>query len=157
MNVESKTFFAPEDQVAHLGTDPIPAKYYYDPDWYELERKAIFMRTWIWVGHVCELPEPGTWFRRELEFANASILIVRGKDGEIRAFHNVCTHRGAQLTVIAEGPTVIAAIGWPSAAAITVGPSAMTVSCAPRPISSGSSSKSQNAVFRRWPSMSARG
>lgn len=97
MNVESKIFSAPEDQVAHLGMDPVPAKYYYDPDWYELERKAIFMRSWIWVGHVCELPEPGTWIRRELEFADASILIVRGKDSQLRAFYNACTHRGTQL------------------------------------------------------------
>ena len=56
-----------------------------------------FHATWLHVGHVCELPRPGTWIKRDLEFANASILIVRGKDGEIRAFHNVCTHRGTQL------------------------------------------------------------
>ena len=55
------------------------------------------MRSWIEVGHACELPEPGTWIRRELEFADASILIVRGKDDRIRAFYNACTHRGTQL------------------------------------------------------------
>jgi phenylpropionate dioxygenase-like ring-hydroxylating dioxygenase large terminal subunit len=55
------------------------------------------MRSWINVGHVCELPEPGSFIRRELEFAGASLLIVRGKDAELRAFHNVCTHRGTQL------------------------------------------------------------
>ena len=86
------------DEPLVLGTEPIPAKYYYDPDWYELERKAVWMRTWLNVGHVCELPEPGSFIRRELEFAKASILIVRGKDGEVRAFHNACTHRGTQLT-----------------------------------------------------------
>ncbi|MCJ8159801.1 SRPBCC family protein [Sphingomonas sp. LaA6.9] len=91
------------DDVAFLGTDPVPAAPYYDPDWYELERKAIFLRKWIQVGHVCELPEPGSFIRREMEFANASILIVRGKDGDIRAFHNVCTHRGTQLVEQAEG------------------------------------------------------
>ena len=86
------------DQPEVLGTDPIPARYYYDPDWYELERKAVWMRGWLNVGHVCELPEPGSFVRRELEFAHASLLIVRGKDGAIRAFHNACTHRGTQLT-----------------------------------------------------------
>lgn len=86
-----------------LGTDPIPAHYYYDPEWYELERQAIFMRTWLQVGHVCELPSPGTFVVRELEFAKASILIARGKDGNIRAFHNVCTHRGTQLVQEAAG------------------------------------------------------
>jgi phenylpropionate dioxygenase-like ring-hydroxylating dioxygenase large terminal subunit len=80
-----------------LGHDPIPARYYCDPDWYELERKAVFMRSWLNVGHVCEIPDAGSFIRREIEFANASLLIVRGKDGEIRALHNVCTHRGTQI------------------------------------------------------------
>ena len=97
MNVQSGKIESRDDPVA-LGTDPVPARYYYDPEWYELERKAVWMRSWLNVGHVCELPEPGSFIRRELEFAKASILIVRGKDGEIRAFHNACTHRGTQLT-----------------------------------------------------------
>ncbi|UVO52645.1 SRPBCC family protein [Sphingomonas sp. SUN039] len=89
--------------VAFLGTEPIPAAPYYDPDYYELERKAVFMRSWIEIGHVCELPEPGSFIRREIEFAKASLLIVRSKDGVIRAFHNVCTHRGTQLVEEAQG------------------------------------------------------
>lgn len=86
------------DEPEVLGTGPIPARLYYDPDWYELERKAVWMRSWLNVGHVCELPEPGSFVRRELEFAKSSVLIVRGKEGELRAFHNACTHRGTQLT-----------------------------------------------------------
>ncbi|MCE7797221.1 aromatic ring-hydroxylating dioxygenase subunit alpha [Sphingobium sufflavum] len=92
-----------QDDVAWLGTDPIPASPYYDPAYFELERKAVFLRSWIQVGHVCELPDPGSFIRREIEFANASILIVRGKDGAIRAFHNVCTHRGTQLVMAEAG------------------------------------------------------
>ena len=68
MNVHSGTIVAKDDPLV-LGTDPVPARYYYDPEWYELERKSIFMRSWINVGHVCELPEPGSFIRRELEFA----------------------------------------------------------------------------------------
>ena len=75
-----------QDDALALGTEPIPARYYSDPDWYEWERKAIFLRSWLNIGHVCELPQPGSFFRREIEFAGASLLIVRGKDGEIRAF-----------------------------------------------------------------------
>ena len=63
----------------------------------------MFRRSWIQVGHVCELPESGSFIRRELEILNASLLIVRGKDGQIRAFHNVCTHRGTQLVEEAQG------------------------------------------------------
>jgi site-specific recombinase XerC len=73
-----------KDDPLVLGTEPIPARYYYDPEWYELERKAIFMRSWLNVGHVCELPEPGSFVRREIEFAHASLLIVRGKGGKER-------------------------------------------------------------------------
>ena len=97
MNVQTTTYKAPDDQVEWLGTDPIPAAPYYDPEYFELERKAIFMRSWLVLGHISEIAEPGSFIRRELEFAKASILIVHGKDGKIRAFHNVCTHRGTQL------------------------------------------------------------
>lgn len=92
-----------EDAADRLGSGPVAAAPYFDPDWWELERRAIFMRTWLHVGHVCELPGPGCFIRRDLEFANASLLIMRGKDGEVRAFHNVCTHRGTRLVEEAEG------------------------------------------------------
>jgi phenylpropionate dioxygenase-like ring-hydroxylating dioxygenase large terminal subunit len=80
-----------------LGTAPIPAAPYYDPAYFNMEREAVFRRTWLQIGHVCELPDVGSFIVRELEVWNASILIARGKDGVIRAFHNVCTHRGTQL------------------------------------------------------------
>ena len=98
MNVQSAIRMLPTEEAAKLrGRGPVPSKPYYDPEWYELERQAIFMRTWLHIGHVCELPEAGSFIVREVEFAKASLLIVRGKDGEVRAFHNVCTHRGTQL------------------------------------------------------------
>ena len=77
MNVHYGRIETRDDPLV-LGTDPIPARYYYDADWYELERKAIWMRTWINIGHVCELPENGSFVRFELEFAKASLLITRG-------------------------------------------------------------------------------
>ena len=104
MNNLSNGFQRPfSDDLRALGCDPVPAAPYYDETWFGLEREAIFRRTWLNVGHVCELPEPGSFIVRELEFARASVIIARGKDGEIRAFHNVCTHRGTQLTREREG------------------------------------------------------
>ncbi len=104
MNDLTNSFQKPfSDELKALGTDPIPAAPYCDPAWYELEKQAIFRRTWLNVGHVCELPEPNSFIVRELEFARASIIIARGKGGVIRAFHNVCTHRGTQLTGATEG------------------------------------------------------
>ncbi len=92
-----------DEEVAFLGTDPIPAAPYHDPDWYAAERQAIFLKDWIQIGHICELPAAGNFLRRDLEFAKASLLIVRARDGVIRAFHNVCTHRGTQLVEEAQG------------------------------------------------------
>ena len=93
----------PDEAVEWLGTEPVPAAPYYDPAWFELEREAVFRRGWLQAGHVCEVPEPGNFIRREVEVLASSLLIVRGKDREIRAFHNVCTHRGTQLVEEAEG------------------------------------------------------
>jgi phenylpropionate dioxygenase-like ring-hydroxylating dioxygenase large terminal subunit len=82
---------------APWGTAPIPAGAYYRPEYFELEREAVFRRCWLQVGHMSELAEPGSFIARPIEIANASILIVHGADGILRAFHNVCTHRGTQL------------------------------------------------------------
>jgi phenylpropionate dioxygenase-like ring-hydroxylating dioxygenase large terminal subunit len=86
-----------EEASRLLGGGPVSSRPYYDPEWWELERKGIFMRTWLHVGHICELPDPGSFVRRDIEFAGASLLIIHGKDGTIRSFHNSCRHRGTQL------------------------------------------------------------
>jgi phenylpropionate dioxygenase-like ring-hydroxylating dioxygenase large terminal subunit len=93
----------PQAEVDFLGTQPVPARPYHDPEWYELERKAVFLRSWINLGHVCEVPEAGDFIHRDLEFAKASLLVVRGRDGEVRTFHNACTHRGTRLVREAQG------------------------------------------------------
>ena len=92
-----------EDALRLVGEGPVSTRPYHDPEWWELERRAIFMRSWLMIGHVCEIPEPGSFIRREVEFAQASLLIVRGKDGAVRTFHNVCTHRGTRLVDDAAG------------------------------------------------------
>lgn len=86
-----------------LGTDPVPAAPYCDPAYFELERQAVFRRTWLQIGHVCEVPEPGNFIVRPVEVANASILITHAKDGRIRAFYNVCPHRGTELVTETDG------------------------------------------------------
>ena len=104
MNTQSVNESSVADpQQAMLGTGPIPAAPYYRPEYFELEREAIFRRTWLQVGHVCELAEPGSFIVRPVEIANASILVVHGPDGKIRAFHNVCVHRGTQLVADPSG------------------------------------------------------
>jgi phenylpropionate dioxygenase-like ring-hydroxylating dioxygenase large terminal subunit len=91
------------DPASWLGTGPIPAGPYYRADYFEFEREAIFRRTWLQIGHISELPRRGSFIVRPIEIANASILVTRGNDGSLRAFHNVCTHRGTQLVAEAAG------------------------------------------------------
>ena len=86
-----------DQALADLGTAPVPAAPYFDERYFAHEVAAVFKRCWLQVGHVCELPRPGSYIVREIEAAKASVIIARGKDGEIRAFHNACTHRGMQL------------------------------------------------------------
>jgi phenylpropionate dioxygenase-like ring-hydroxylating dioxygenase large terminal subunit len=78
-------------------TGPVSFKDTYDPEFYELEKEAVFRRSWLNIGRVEDLPRPGAYFTKELEFLGVSVLVLRGMDNEIRAFHNVCSHRGNKL------------------------------------------------------------
>jgi choline monooxygenase len=60
-----------------------------------LEQERIFARSWQYVGHAGDAPEPGSYFAAAA--GEIPILVVRGRDGELRAFLNVCRHRGFQL------------------------------------------------------------
>jgi phenylpropionate dioxygenase-like ring-hydroxylating dioxygenase large terminal subunit len=85
------------EHYPELGTDPISYEDSISPAHYELEREAIFRKTWLNVGRVEQLPRNGSYFTRELDVARTSVIIVRGTDGEVRAFHNICRHRGNKL------------------------------------------------------------
>ena len=83
----------------HYGIDTGPVSYEdsISPEHYELERDAIFRRTWLNVGRVEQLPRKGSYFTKELDAARTSVIVVRDMDGEVRAFHNICRHRGNKL------------------------------------------------------------
>ncbi|KJF23913.1 (2Fe-2S)-binding protein [Rhodococcus sp. ACPA4] len=85
------------EQYPHLGTAPVDYTDSIDPEHYEAEREAIFKRTWLNVGRVERVPRTGSYFTKELAAVNTSLIIVKGADGTIRAFHNVCRHRGNKL------------------------------------------------------------
>ena len=80
-----------------LGTEPIDYRDSTSPDYYELEREAVFARCWLNLGRVEQLPKRGSYFTKELDAAGTSIVVVRGMDDRIRAFHNICRHRGNKL------------------------------------------------------------
>jgi choline monooxygenase len=68
---------------------------YLEPEIVGLEHRAIFERTWQLAGHVSDLAEPGTYLT--IDVGDQPVLVVRDHDGEIRAFRNVCRHRGSRL------------------------------------------------------------
>lgn len=85
------------EHYPELGTAPVDYSDSTSPEIYELEREAIFRRTWLNVGRVEQLPKVGSYFTKELDAAGTSIVVVRAGKDDIRVFHNICRHRGNKL------------------------------------------------------------
>lgn len=92
----------------------LPARLYGDPDAWRRERAGVFGRAWLFVGHAAEAAQPGDWIATDI--AGHRLLVVRGGDGALRAFHNVCRHRAGPLAVgtagRCDGELVCAYHGW---------------------------------------------
>lgn len=73
----------------------IPVGRYTDEEFLTLEQRHLFGRSWLYAGFASELPTAGSF--KLCEHLRRPIVLVRGDDGEIRAFYNVCRHRGAPL------------------------------------------------------------
>jgi choline monooxygenase len=72
-----------------------PAGFYTDPLVYEREKEEIFFKSWNYAAHVSQLAEPGSYVTTMV--ADQNIAVIRGHDGELRAFYNVCSHRAHEL------------------------------------------------------------
>ena len=71
---------------------------YTDPEFFELEKKHVFGKSWMLVAHGDQLREPGSYLRLEMmQKLGHPIILVRGKDDKVRAFYNSCPHRGGPL------------------------------------------------------------
>ena len=73
----------------------LPARYFYDDEIFKAERERIFYPGWHCIGHVNELSDPGQFLT--FDIFDQSIVALRGDDGVIRSFYNVCQHRGNRL------------------------------------------------------------
>ena len=73
----------------------LPSRWYYDSGIFALEHERIFYRNWIYQCHVTDLPNPGDYHVGQV--ADQSIIVMRGQDGLIRGFYNVCSHRAHPL------------------------------------------------------------
>jgi Rieske 2Fe-2S family protein len=79
----------------HQGARTMPGEYYTSPAVFEEERERIFARKWVCVGRIDRLSTPGDFFTREI--AGESLIFLRDRSGTLRAFFNVCRHRGTRL------------------------------------------------------------
>lgn len=68
---------------------------YRDAEFFEAEKQAVFRPSWQLICHVSDIPNSGDY--HSLELLGESLLAVRGEDGQVRSFHNVCRHRGSRL------------------------------------------------------------
>lgn len=73
----------------------LPGRLYVDPDTLARERSSIFLRTWNYAGALSELAAPGDYVTARL--LDQNIIVMRGRDGQLRGFHNVCQHRAHEL------------------------------------------------------------
>ncbi|KAJ5788774.1 Aromatic-ring-hydroxylating dioxygenase alpha subunit [Penicillium paradoxum] len=70
---------------------PLPASWYSSQDMYELERRAIFSRKWLLTTHKSRFPKTGDWLQYNI--CGYAFILVKDREGDINAFHNVCRHR----------------------------------------------------------------
>lgn len=79
----------------------LPGRYYTDPAIFDAERRNIFSRQWVYVCRTQDVPSPGRFVRAAV--GDENVLVVRGRDEVLRAFLNVCRHRGATLCAADSG------------------------------------------------------
>ena len=105
----SKTSATTGKKTAPKGTEEwregltIPAEYYLDEEHYKHDERYIAENFWLLANHVSRIPEPGDFFVFKFGLGESAI-VVRNESNEIRAFHNVCRHRGSRLCRHDEDP-----------------------------------------------------
>ena len=94
--------------------DGLPGWTYHNDDLLALEREVLFQRHWQLAGHTCDVPQIGDYLT--LNAFGERIIIIRGQDQRLRAFHNLCRHRGSVLLKEKRGSCVRALVcpfhGW---------------------------------------------
>jgi Rieske 2Fe-2S family protein len=83
------------EAMTSAGRPTLSGRDYHAPEVFELEREKVFFREWFYVGRAAEAPEAGDFLTADV--AGESVLVVRGKDGELGGFYNVCRHRGSRI------------------------------------------------------------
>lgn len=74
---------------------------FFDDETLRRERDILFTKCWLFMGHESEIKQPGDYITRRV--GGQDLIFIRDRDGDVRAFHNYCTHRGPLLTVQPSG------------------------------------------------------
>ncbi|KAJ6002939.1 Aromatic-ring-hydroxylating dioxygenase alpha subunit [Penicillium sp. IBT 35674x] len=74
----------------------VPEGWYQSQEVFELERRALFSKSWLYLAHIAQFSKPGSY--QSFDVAGFPVFLIRGKDDKIRAFHNVCRHRAYTIT-----------------------------------------------------------
>ncbi len=93
MRIDPKAIRAVDRPYVKAST--LPAPLFSDPRIYALEQRRLFHHAWQCVGRADELPKPGDY--RTFEIGGSGVALLRDADGGLRAYHNVCRHRGTRL------------------------------------------------------------
>src|SRR2546423_13038683 len=93
--------FVKATQAYQQGQRTLPRRYYVAAEIYAEEQERIFAQRWVCVGRAAEVGAAGDYVLRSI--AGESVIVVRGQDGAVRAFYNVCRHRGTRLCDAARG------------------------------------------------------
>jgi Rieske 2Fe-2S family protein len=79
----------------------LPQEFYLDGGLFEEELSRVFHANWLFAGHSCEIPEPGDYFL--LPVGREELIVLRDKEGNVRAHFNVCRHRGSRIATEPRG------------------------------------------------------
>ncbi|GGF64193.1 aromatic ring-hydroxylating oxygenase subunit alpha [Alteromonas lipolytica] len=95
-----------EEEIAvtlknHPVTYSLPRDFYTSEEYFNVEMKQIFEKEWLFVGLTCEIPRKGNYITQQI--AGNPVVIVRDQNNEVKAFHNVCRHRGSKICLASKG------------------------------------------------------
>ncbi len=79
----------------------LPRPFYTSPDIYDADLRSVWNQSWIWAGHVSQIPEKGDYFL--FDYGPESVIVVRDGSGAVRAHMNICRHRGSRLCIEPSG------------------------------------------------------
>lgn len=102
-------------------TFSLPQPFYSDERLFDIDMQEIFQKEWLIAGMTCEIPAKGNYLT--LQVGKNPIIVIRGAEGVVHAFHNVCRHRGSRLCTSEKARS-------PNWSAITTsGPTSWMVAC----------------------------